>query len=148
MRKKKKRLLKPNYDLWLGMKQRCSNPNHLAYHNYGGRGIKVCERWLTYDNFMADMGPRPTGMTIDRINNSLGYEPSNCRWATRVEQSANTRSSVNVTLRGVTKTLTQWAEAVGMRYPTLRSRMALGWDFEKIIDMPVRPSKKYKRRAA
>lgn len=76
---------------WACMKQRCNNPNAPGYHKYGGRGIKVCERWNLFVNFYADMGERPEGMTLDRINNNGNYEPQNCRWATPLQQSANQR---------------------------------------------------------
>lgn len=79
----------PTYNTWKAMKKRCGNTNHDSYRYYGGRGIKVCDRWLTFANFLADMGIRPDGMTIDRINPDGNYEPSNCRWATAEQQNAN-----------------------------------------------------------
>jgi hypothetical protein len=81
----------PTYTTWLCMIQRCTNPNQKFFRNYGGRGIKVCERWMTFENFLSDMGERPIGTTIDRENNDLGYFKENCRWATRKEQQNNLR---------------------------------------------------------
>jgi len=79
----------PTYRSWDGMKQRCLNPKATGYARYGGAGVTVCDRWLSFENFLADMGARPEGTTLDRINPTLGYEPGNCRWATRSEQNRN-----------------------------------------------------------
>jgi len=81
----------PTHKSWEGMKSRCNDPNNSSYKYYGGRGIKVCERWHKFENFYADMGERPKGMTLDRINNDGDYEPRNCKWATYKEQRANSR---------------------------------------------------------
>jgi hypothetical protein len=90
------------------MRARCNNPNVRGYENYGGRGIAVCERWDAYANFVADMGEKPEGKTLDRIDNSKGYSPSNCRWATRAEQSRNTRRNINVCIGGTVRCLKDW----------------------------------------
>jgi hypothetical protein len=86
----------PEWNAWVNMRQRCLNPNHTNYKHYGGRGIKVCERWLDFDNFLADMGRKPDPeLTLERIDNSKGYEPANCKWATMKEQSNNTRRNLH-----------------------------------------------------
>ena len=120
------------YTAWSGMLQRCTNPSNRFYSDYGGRGIKVCERWRTFANFLADMGEVPEGMSIDRIDPNGDYEPSNCRWATAQEQARNRRSNRAVTFNGETKTLAEWAEKLGIGYGTLHSRLNYyGWDTEK-----------------
>lgn len=90
----------PEWYSWISMIQRCNDPNYHAYKWYGGRGIKVCERWLKFKNFFADMGERPKGMTLDRVNNDFGYFPINCRWATPSQQAKNRRQNKKNGLTG------------------------------------------------
>lgn len=120
------------------MLNRCQNPNVPAYKNYGGRGIAVCQRWLRFENFLADMGERPAGMTIERIDNDGNYEPGNVRWATYKEQTRNNRSTQLVTLHGETKCITDWAAETGIKMPTLWARLRLGWSVEDALTKPVR----------
>ena len=106
------------YTIWMGMKRRCTLKTELAWKNYGGRGIKVCDRWLSFENFYADMGPRPDGMSLDRINNDGNYEPSNCRWADRASQRRNSRRVHTVVVNGVSNCLTDWAALIGVAQST------------------------------
>lgn len=100
----------PLYDTWVNMRQRCSNPNHKNYDRYGGRGIKVCERWESFENFLADMGPRPEGMSLERKDNDLDYCPSNCVWATRRDQYRNRCTNVFYTFEDTTLCIRDWAD--------------------------------------
>lgn len=84
------------YSAWEGMRRRCLIKNRKDYRHYGGRGIKICKRWDKFENFIKDMGPRPTGTSLDRIDNNGNYEPSNCRWATKIEQMSNTRKTIKI----------------------------------------------------
>jgi hypothetical protein len=84
----------PTYQSWTAMRRRVTNPNHQSYKNYGGRGISITESWRTFENFLFDMGPRPGGTTLDRINNNGNYEPGNCRWANVSQQNYNKRNNV------------------------------------------------------
>lgn len=128
------------YGSWQHMKRRCLNPEHEAFKNYGGRGITVCERWIhSFSNFLTDMGPKPSpGHTIERSDNSKGYYPRNCKWATRREQQNNRRQNRNITIGSVTKTLTEWARDSGKRPRLIGQRISLGWDIRDALEAPVR----------
>lgn len=116
------------YNAWRGIKERCYNPNNVAYHRYGGRGITMYATWFDdFQSFYAYIGPRPSSKhSIDRIDNDKGYEPDNVRWATKKEQSRNTRRNVGYTYQGETKTLVEWAEHFGMKSSQLRTRWYKG----------------------
>ena len=118
----------PEYTVWEGMKRRCYNRNDRYYSTYGGRGVKVCDRWVnSFKNFYLDMGERPTNKySIDRIDVNGDYCKENCRWATAKEQSVNRRSNVWIEYNGETKTISQWAEFYGLKYDTLRNRYVRG----------------------
>jgi len=116
----------PEWRSWNSMVQRCTCETHASWKDYGGRGIKVCKRWLTFENFYKDMGLRPPGTSLDRKNNSRGYSPANCRWATHEEQQNNRRSNVYLTLDGQTKTMKQWATHFGVKYSVVKERHADG----------------------
>lgn len=122
---------------WSKLKARCLNPRNPKYPEYGGRGITVCERWQGRDGFLhffADLGPKPSAEhSIDRIDNDGPYSPENCRWATPAEQGRNTRRNQFVTHEGDTKTITDWARERGLRYGTIRWRLAAGWPVERAL---------------
>lgn len=121
------------YLLWNAMRQRCENPNDQAYKYYGGRGIGVCERWKVFDNFFEDMGINKKGMTIERINNDLGYYKENCRWASRLEQGQNTRSTKKIIANGLEKTYREWQERVGITREAIRGRLRRGWNPDSFL---------------
>lgn len=126
------------YSVWSGMLRRCETPTDAAYRNYGGRGITVCEQWHIFANFYADMGDKPSGLTLERKDNNSGYFPDNCVWASRVDQSRNRRSLVLVTINNETQPLSVWIERYGVvRYGTAHQRIRIGWDAEKAITTPL-----------
>jgi hypothetical protein len=119
------------YRTWITIRQRCNNPRNSAFRNYGGRGIKVCERWNLYENFIADMGRKPSAThSLDRIDNQRGYGPSNCKWATPREQQNNMRSNRIVELHGKSMTLAQAARQCGITYACAKKRLATNLDLE------------------
>lgn len=140
----------PTYAVWIGIKTRCENKNAKLYARYGALGVTVCERWsASFEAFLADMGERPDGMSIDRVDNDRGYEPGNCRWATAAEQAFNQRKTIHVTYQGGEYSLSAFARLMGINYGHLRECVAKGQD-PIIAAQRVRTwgSKGYRLRAA
>ncbi len=139
----------PTYVTWADARQRCNAPTHKNYPDYGGRGIKMCQGWDSFENFLADMGERPAGLTIDRIGNDGHYScghcqeclkngwAANCRWATRRDQQRNRRDNRYVEYHGERMLLVEAAERFGINYSTIRYRLARGWSVEDALDTPV-----------
>ncbi len=126
------------YIIWQGMHWRCSNPSNTAYEHYGGRGIKVCERWNEFLAFLEDMGEQPEGLSIDRYPDNNGdYEPGNCRWASPSEQNRNKRSNHMLTHNGESLCLEDWAERTGIQNSTIRMRLKSGYSAEEALTLPV-----------
>lgn len=123
----------PTYLCWSSMFQRCLNRNRNSYKDYGGRGITVCERWKSFENFLADMGEKPADKTIGRINNDGNYEPSNCHWETIKEQCRNRRNTVYVELNGVRKSLPEWSDEIGIHRDILHNRILHGFPAELVL---------------
>ena len=128
----------PEYYAWKEMKQRCFNPNHKAYSNYGDRGITVCDRWLDSDNYLTDMGSRPTAKhSIDRIDNNGNYCAENCKWSTKAEQENNKRTNRLITIDGKTLNIAQWTKEMGFGRNVIRDRLNLGWSEYDAVMTPV-----------
>ncbi len=126
------------YLVWHAMHNRCYLKNHLHYHNYGNRGIKVHERWHIFENFYTDMGDCPQGLTLERIDNNGPYSKDNCRWATRKDQARNKRNNRLLLFKDTTRTLAEWSELSGVEYNCLTKRLNLGWSNEKALTTPMR----------
>ena len=117
----------PEYNTWVNIHQRCNNPNTSCYNKYGAKGITVCKRWDKFENFLADMGKKPTPKhTIDRIDSRGNYTPSNCRWATMLEQQSNRRFNLFITYRGETLVIPEWSRRTGVPIETIRQRLKKG----------------------
>jgi hypothetical protein len=127
----------PTWTSWQAMCDRCRNPRHHAYPRYGGRGIGVCERWRSFANFFADMGFRPAGCTLDRIDNDRGYGPDNCRWANWRQQASNRSNNVWLTVDGDARTMSEWARSLDTSVQVLSRRRKAGWSDERIVRTPV-----------
>lgn len=123
------------YRTWDAMLQRCTNPKHRKWPDYGGRGIQVCESWKKYEDFFSDMGARPDGMTIDRIDNDGDYTPENCRWATPTEQMNNRRNNRVFVINGERLTLSQACRKFQINKSTARNRLSRGMDIEAAMEV-------------
>lgn len=122
------------HSIWSGMFDRCTNPKNKSYHNYGGRGIKVCDRWQKFENFRDDMSPTyRDGLTIERKNNEKGYEPENCEWASRLAQANNTRVNRFIDTPWGSMTISQAARLAGLNASTLRDRVKRGWPQDRLF---------------
>lgn len=143
----------PTHNIWLGMRRRCYTPSDGQYHNYGGRGIDICSRWRdSFEAFLEDMGERPDGLEIDRIDNDKGYwcgkcdecriqnnqAVCNCRWTTRGVNMNNTRSNRRLTLNGESRTISEWSRLTGISISTICARKKNGWSDERTLTTPVK----------
>ena len=129
----------PLYHTWKGMMRRCYNPKEPNFANYGANGIRVCAQWHSVEAFILDNEhlAKP-GLSIERINNDGDYEPSNCTWASNMEQTLNRRITKNITFQGKTQCITHWAKELGIKQATLHVRIREGWSIERAFTEPVR----------
>lgn len=127
------------YSSWSKMRRRCNEPSNNRYKDYGARGIKVCERWSSFEVFLSDMGPKPSPLhSLDRIDTNGNYDPSNCRWATSKQQNNNRRDNVVLDVNGKRQTMTQWANETGIKVGTIWYRIKAGWSPSEAILTPGR----------
>jgi len=125
------------YSAWLAMRKRCNNPNSEDYPLYGGRGIKVCSRWDSFENFYSDMGTRPKGLSIDRIDVNGDYTPENCRWVNAKVQARNKRNSRIVSFNGATKHIREFCEELGLNASTIMTRVdQQKWSVDRALSTP------------
>lgn len=127
------------YTAWRDMIQRCTNPAHKSYHNYGGRGLTVCPEWLVFDRFLSDMGEVPDGLTLDRKKAELGYFKDNCHWADWDQQAANKRrgGTQMISYEGITQSPKAWAETLGISLQAIRIRRRKGWPIDQILSKDI-----------
>ncbi len=132
------------YETWRSIKKRCINKNHPHFKDYGGRGITICDEWLnSFSNFLKDMGEKPEGYSIDRIDNNKGYYKENCKWSNIKEQNNNKRNNTILEFNGVKKTISQWSDFTGIKDCTISERIKRGWSIEKTLTSPIRFHKKF-----
>lgn len=136
------------YNSWRSMRQRCNDPNNPAYKDYGGRGIKVCKRWDNYRSFKKDMGPRPPSTSLDRIRNDADYKPSNCRWATKEQQSRNRRNIPKFLYKGLRLSMAEWAERLNCSRNSLWSAKYRFGSYKKALSWAAARDKKLARPPA
>jgi hypothetical protein len=131
------------------MRARCIRPGHKSFGSYGWRGITVCSQWRSFAQFRKDMGPRPPGTMLDRIDNNKGYEPANCKWSGRDEQNRNRRNIIRAQVNGQTMTLKEACRALGRKYSGVHKRVAyLGWDVQAALAVSPVPAKRRKPSCA
>lgn len=130
--------LRYTYVAWLSMIQRCFYEKHKSYSVYGGAGIKVCDRWRSFETFLSDMGVRPKNKTIGRIDHKQSYEPSNCQWETLKEQANNKKNNVFIDHNGKRLTVSQWADKTGIARDTLSFRLKKGWGIARSLETPLK----------
>lgn len=124
------------YKTWMSMKDRCLNKNHMHFFRYGGSGITICDRWMVYNNFLADMGVPGPKMSLDRIDNNGNYEPGNCRWSTPIEQATNRKSTRFIEINGEIKSISAWCRIYKIHTATVHSRMRKGMSAPEAIITP------------
>lgn len=135
----KRRNVSKEFKAWMSMRRRCRLPSQRSYPLYGGRGIKVCDRWSEFENFFADMGKCPEGSSLDRIDSNGHYEPLNCRWSDERTQQRNRRNNHLLTFGGETMCIEAWAERQGLPAKTLRARIVdHGWAVDRALSVPLR----------
>ena len=126
------------YITWDGMLARCRNSEHESYQHYGGRGIKVCDRWLVYENFLSDMGRKPSKQhSIERIDNNSDYHPGNCKWATQAEQNRNTSRNLVLTFNGRSMCAADWGDLLGLPGCEISRRIRRGWTTQRALETPL-----------
>ena len=128
----------PEYSVWEQMKNRCCNENSPSFPRYGGRGIKLCKDWYSFRSFYRDMGVRPDGFQLERVDNDGPYCPENCVWASRSEQARNKRNTRRLTFCNVTLSISEWSDLTGLKTETIRARLdKLGWSVEEALTVAV-----------